>query len=90
MINPKQGTENISKSAQKSSFTMELQMRQSAIYSGSLKALTVLDPEGPASSIFSSSLRIPASATFAMKSSSTRTLAVLKFPWIIEGRWPCK
>lgn len=49
-------------------------------YSGSRKGSSVVVLEdGPAPSTLSSKLLNPASATFGMKSSSTRTFAVLKF-----------
>lgn len=59
-------------------------------YSGSWKKLTLDVREGPASSIFSSSFEMPASATLAMKSSSTKTLAVLKFLCMMGGFRLCK
>lgn len=59
-------------------------------YSGSWKTLTLDARDGPASSIFSSSFETPASATLALKSSSTRTLAVLKFLCTMGGFRPCK
>lgn len=65
-------------------------MQKTLNYSGSWKILTLDVREGPASSIFSSSFAIPASATWAMKSSSTKTLAVLKFLCTIGGFRPCK
>lgn len=55
-------------------------MQKKSIYSGSWKTLTDAR-DGPASSIFifSRNFVSPASATLAMKFSSTKTLAVLKF-----------
>ena len=65
-------------------------IQKTSNYSGSSKKLTLDVREGPASSIFSSSFEIPASATLAVKFSSTNTLAVLKFLCTMGGFRPCK
>jgi hypothetical protein len=59
-------------------------------YRGSRKALLDVLEDVPAPPSLSRRPGIPVSATFGAKSSSTSTLAVLKFIWIAGGVRECR